>query len=668
LSRQVLGGPVRIEPAVTLTIGGPRTASGNLLKFPVDRAARVEPCVPVQVITWKSDMSEILDPSRTPRLLSALETAVTEKKLTDPAAANIKRWLTESGYAAYAVRIAALIDAGKFQELDTLFWEIIPFGTGGRRGVMSEFGSATMNERTIAESANGVAVYLHKVRNQAGGKAVIAHDTRHRSREFAELAARVLAARGLHVYLFDSHRSTPELSYAVRQLRCDVGLMISASHNPPSDNGVKAYWSTGAQVLPPHDAGIIECVYESNEIPLVDLDLALADGQIEPVGEALDEAYVRTVRMLSLSTSRKLSVLYTPLHGVGETSVYRVLEEAGFEEVEIFEPQRKPDGSFPNVPNQLPNPELPAVFGPPIEHAKKSGANLILASDPDADRLGVAVRNSRGEYVHLSGNRIGALLTDYVCRKRRAVGTLGPQHFVVETLVTTPLIGAIARSYRIRAIDDLLVGFKYIAQTMDKEGPERFVFGAEESLGFLAGSYARDKDAAIAALYLCECAAELAKQGKTLLDRLDELYLEHGYYLETQRSQACQGPKGKALISRLMDEFTSNPPAQLAGIDLVRVRDYRSHEIRRLPDNDRLSDLPEPRGDLLIFESKKGEHEISFAARPSGTEPKIKFYFFAKSACAAPETLGDVKTQTETRLRDFQEALSAWVEQVWAAG
>ena len=613
-------------------------------------------------------MSDILDPARLQQLLSTLESAVSGGKLTDSAAGNIKRWLTESGYAAYVSRIVALIDAAKFEELDTLFWEVIPFGTGGRRGMMSEFGSATMNERTVAESANGIAVYLQQAKAQTGGKAVIAHDTRLRSREFAELSARVLAAHGLHVYLFDSHRSTPELSFAVRHLRCDVGIMISASHNPPSDNGVKAYWSNGAQVLPPHDKGIIEKVYESNEIPLVDLEPAIAEGKIELIGEAVDDAYVRVVRTLSLSSSRDLPVLFTPLHGVGESSVYRVLEEAGFDGLSIFEPQRQADGNFPNVPNHLPNPELTSVFGPPIEEAKKTGAALILASDPDADRLGVAVRDANGEFVHLTGNRIGALLVDYVCRKRKANGTLGPQHFVVETLVTTPLIAAVANSWKIRAVDNLLVGFKYVAQTMDREGPERFVFGAEESLGYLAGSYARDKDAAIAALYLCECAAELRRQGKTLLDRLDELFVAHGYYLETQKSEACQGPRGKMLIDKLMQEFTSAPPQTLAGVHLTRVRDYRRHEIRRLPDNDKLTDLPDPQGDILFFESHASDCQISFAARPSGTEPKIKFYFFARSNCTAPETLGDVKTQTDAKLKEFQTALSAWVQQVWATG
>ena len=629
---------------------------------------------------------ETLSTTQIDAALAAIESASASGRLSEAAVANIRRWLTEAGYAAYVPRVLALINASKFEELDSLFWEVIPFGTGGRRGLMTDFGSATMNDRTVAESANGVAVYLKKVREKDGGRAVVACDTRVKSHEFSRLTACVLAAHGIHVCLFESYRSTPELSYAVRYLKCDVGVMISASHNPPSDNGVKVYWTSGTQVLPPHDAAIIDCVYESNEIPTVDFDEAVADGRIELIGSDVDEAYVRTVARLSLSSPRDIKVLYTPLHGVGETSVYRVLEEAGFEDIEIFEPQRAPDGNFPNVPNHLPNPELPAVFGPPIEHAKKSGAALVLASDPDADRLGAAVRNSDGEFVLLTGNRIGALLADYIIRKRKAAGTVGPQHFVVETLVTTPLIAELARAHKMRAIDNLLVGFKYIAQTVDREGPERFVFGAEESLGFLAGTYARDKDAAIAALYLCESAAELRRQKKTLLDRLDELFLTHGYFFEAQRSESCKGPKGQAMIERLMEAFTNDPPRSLAGIDLVRVRDYRKHEIRTLPENERTAELLEPQGDLVFFEAAPSDCTISFAVRPSGTEPKIKFYFFARASCAralapaagtdapagetdAPaevKSLAEVKTLTESRLNEFQAALSAWVHNLCA--
>jgi phosphoglucomutase/phosphomannomutase len=495
---------------------------------------------------------------------------------------------------------------------------------------------------------------------------VIAHDTRNRSPEFARLTATTLAAHGFTVFLFDGHRSTPALSFAVRHLKCDIGVMISASHNPPADNGFKAYWNNGGQVLPPHDKGIVDAVYKAADIPTIDFDEAVAGMKIELVGDAIDAAYITAVKSQSLSSARDLPALYTPLHGVGETSAYRTLREAGFKDVDIFELQRKPDGNFSNVPNQFPNPELPAVWGPAIAHAKTTRAAIILASDPDADRLGVAVRDASGEFVPLTGNRIAALLCDYVLRKRTVAGTLTPKHYVLESVVTTKLVAALAKSHGLRSLDDLMVGFKFVADTMDREGPDLFVFAAEESLGYLTGSYARDKDASVAALLMCETAAELRAVGKTLLDRLDELYVEHGYYLETQKSEAAKGAQGQALIEKLMRSFREQPPAELGGIRFARALDYGQKEIRRLPDNARVSDLATTGGNLVVFESAPGECEIQVAARPSGTEPKIKFYFFARSAVPNASGLSDIKQLTESKLKTFQQALSDWVQRVWA--
>ena len=405
---------------------------------------------------------------------------------------NLQRWLKEPQYRQYVPRICELIDAEQFDDLDAMFWEVLPFGTGGRRGRMAELGSATINVRTIAESAHGLAVYLQKVKGTTAGRAVIAHDTRHRSPEFAKLTATTLAAHGLTVFFFESHRSTPELSFAVRQLKCDVGVVITASHNPPSDNGFKAYWSSGGQILSPHDQGIIDCVDEAAEIPTVDFDEAVAAEKIRMIGDDIDRDFVAAVTSLSLSDARDIPAVYSSMHGVGETSVYKVIRAAGFDGVEIFEPHRAADGGFPNVPDNFPNPERKVVFDPIVPRAREIGAEVILASDPDADRLGVVVCGKNGETEHLSGNRIGTLLVDYILRKRSAAtkvavslrepfadgtrrvpATLSPEHYVVETLVTTPLIGAIARSHDVRVIDDLLVGFKYIGGTMDEQGPER---------------------------------------------------------------------------------------------------------------------------------------------------------------------------------------------------
>jgi phosphoglucomutase/phosphomannomutase len=596
--------------------------------------------------------------------VSQVDAAAAKGLISAGGAANLKAWLTKPAYREYRGRLLELIRDEKFAELDSLFWEVIPFGTGGRRGRMAELGSATINERTIAESAHGMAVYLKKVKGQPGGRAVIAHDTRNRSVEFARITAKTLAAHGLTVLLFDGHRATPALSFAVRHLECDVGAMISASHNPPSDNGFKAYWSNGAQVLPPHDRGIIECVAAAEEIPTVDFDQAVRNGSIRIVGEEVDRAYAASVTKLSLSNARDVQAVYTPLHGVGETSVFRVLGEAGFRQVEIFGPQRSPDGNFTNVPLHLPNPELTTAFEPAIAHAKKTGADLVLASDPDADRLGVSVRSRDGSFVDLTGNQVAALLVDYVLRKRTAQGTLSPEHFIVTTLVTTPLFGTIGRRHQVTVVDDLLVGFKYIGQTMDARGPDKFVFGAEESLGYLAGTYCRDKDAAIAALYVLELAAELKQERKTLLDGLDEIYKTFGYFLEGQRSHTSQGSRGKEQIDLLMRQFRSSPPQNLDSVRLDRIRDYREQVVRGIPDGQKRGELQTTPGDLLFLDSAAGTTQFSIAVRPSGTEPKIKFYFFARTDRPNGASLEEIKGRTAAEMNNLQRALMSWVQQV----
>ncbi len=597
----------------------------------------------------------------TTQCLAIISDAAKQKKLSDAAVENIQRWLKEPQYAPYADSICELINKQDFAELDRLFWEVIAFGTGGRRGPMSDFGSATINPRTIAESAHGLATYLKQSGEQKSGRAVVTCDTRNRSDEFSRLTASVLAAHGLHVYYFEQARSTPELSFAVRHLGCDIGVMITASHNPPADNGFKAYWNSGGQVLPPHDKGIVDSVYTAGEIPQLDFDQAVRQGCIELVGREIDAAYHQAVLELSLSKNRELNAVYTPLHGVGETACFEILKQAGFEGVEILECQREQNGNFPHVDQHMPNPERVEVFQQGIERAKETGASLILASDPDADRLGVCVRDRAGDFVHLTGNQIGTLIVDHILRHRDEAGTLSEKHFVVETLVTTPLIGELARSYNLRVIDDLLVGFKYIGEAIDQYGPEYFVFGAEESLGFLAGSYARDKDAGIASLYLCEAAADLQVQGKSLLDRLDEIYHQHGYFLEGQISKVCTGSSGKAQIDALMTSFRTDPPTKLAGISLLAVRDYAQNEKRELPGNTRLEEIAHPVGNLLFFDSKPGPVTIRVAVRPSGTEPKIKFYLFVRTEPDI-ENLDATREQAAQTYQQLERDLLSWID------
>ena len=601
-----------------------------------------------------------------------VDEAVREGLLTAAAGQNLLRWLGEPYYSKYHESLRQMVERRTFPLLNALFWERIPFGTGGRRGPMSDFGSATINERTIAESAHGLAVYIQRTAEpdrlkQCEGtslRAVVARDTRHRSLEFARLTASILAAHGFQVFFFSEPRATPELSFAVRYLNCDTGVMISASHNPPSDNGFKAYWHTGGQVLPPHDAGIIACVDAAEEIPQLDFESAVKSGLIvllaasEPL-PSVDQAYLDAVCKLSLSSARSIRALYKTLHGVGESSIFRAVQQAGFKQVDVYEPQRSPDGSFPNVPDHLPNPERTQALQPAIEFAKQHGHALVLASDPDADRLAVAVRTQMDDFVCLTGNQLAVLLADFILSKRAAAKTLTPDHFLVETLVTTPMLVPIGQAYGVRVIRDLLVGFKYIAAAVDAHGPDKFVFAAEESVGYLSGDYCRDKDASVAALFTLELASELHLQQQTLVDRLDELYVEHGYHHETQFVQVCPGAEGSDQIARMMRALREQAPARLGSVVFEQVIDYLQHEVRSLPSNTVRSSLPQPSSDLLIFSGKSGRCQVSMAGRPSGTEPKIKFYLFANVAKQIP--LAEARQAAQVCLAELETSLKEWL-------
>lgn len=596
--------------------------------------------------------------------LAAVRDAERAGTISTPTANNATRWLSERPFTRYQSDIVTLVGTKNWDEVTRLFWQVIPFGTGGRRGPMADFGSATINDRTIAESAHGLAAYLKTTEKGGEFSAVVAHDTRNRSADFAKLTATTLAAHGVKVYVFKSHRSTPELSYAVRHLQCDVGAMISASHNPPEDNGFKAYWSNGGQVLPPHDKGIIQCVEQAGEIPTADYIDCLQLGTIVELDDEIDDRYIAHIEDLSLSEKRGVKAVYTPLHGVGETSIYKALQACGFEHVSIFEPQRTPSGNFDNVPDHLPNPERAQVFEPVVGFAKEQDAALILASDPDADRVATSVRNASGEYVPLTGNQAGVLLADYALRKKKERGELNEKLVVVETVVTTGLISKIARSYGVEVVDDLPVGFKYIGRTIDEKEAEgkSFLFGAEESLGYLAGDYARDKDAAVGSLWLLEMAEELAEEGKTLHDRLDELYAEHGYFLERQFSKACAGESGQELVAKIIKTFREHPPTEVGGFGLDHVRDYLRQEVRALPHNRFRNKIDVDEVELLFFESPRSLFQFQFAVRPSGTEPKMKFYLFAQMDCESPEELADVKQNTARLLKQVETSLSEWVD------
>uniref|UniRef100_A0A7C4QNZ1 Phospho-sugar mutase n=1 Tax=Schlesneria paludicola TaxID=360056 RepID=A0A7C4QNZ1_9PLAN len=589
-----------------------------------------------------------------------LAAAQSRGELTPETVAHIRKWLEQPWYRAARPALEQLLARREVAELTRLFWERIPFGTGGRRGPMADLGSATINPRTIAESAHGLAVYVRQTVKEDALRAAVAFDTRLRSREFAEVTAGVLAAQGFTVFFYPQPRATPQLSFTVRKLGCHCGVMLSASHNPPGDNGFKAYWSHGGQVLAPHDLGIIACVDAAEEIPQLEFDDAVRAGAVVLLDAALDRAYVDAVCALSLAPqSRAIRALYTPLHGVGESSVWAVVRQAGFREAALFEPQRAPDGRFPNVPDHLPNPERTAAWEPAVVAAQAGGFDIVLASDPDADRIAVAARDAAGRFHCLTGNQLSALLCDFVLSQTQGLGRLTPEHYVIQTLVTTPLVAAIARGYGVDVVRELPVGFKHMAAVVEARGPEKFLYATEESLGYMAGDYCRDKDAAIGALWTLELAADLKAGGLTLLDRLRELHRRHGVHVESQVAREFPGPSGQAHIHSLLRRFRETPPASWGPCRWQRVRDYGRREVRSLPDNLVVGTLPLEAGDLLIAEGSADDCAVQLALRPSGTEPKIKFYLFVQAPPdAAVETRLD---QCQALRSSLEQALEAWL-------
>lgn len=595
---------------------------------------------------------------------AALLEAEKRGDISASAAENIRAWLTQPYYAAYAPEVAEMVQSGRWRELNELFWQVIPFGTGGRRGRMFPIGTNAINDRTIGESAQGVADYVKSAKPGKAWSCGIAYDTRHRSRHFAELCAGIMAANGFTVHFLDDYRSTPEISFLIRYKQCDCGIMVTASHNPPSDNAVKVYWSTGGQVLPPHDRGMIECVKRVKEIRSMPFAEAVSQGLVRPCTEEVDAAYRAALARQSRPGPRDLKILYSPLHGVGATAVLPGLSAAGFEQVEVFKPHAEPNGDFPNVPDHVANPENPRVFDAMIEYARTRGFDLILATDPDADRLGCAAPltpDADAPWTTLTGNQIASLMADYLLSRSRAEGTLTPQHYVVETLVTTRLIGRIAEAYGVRCIDDLMVGFKWIGGTMEYEGPERFVLGAEESYGYLVGDHARDKDGAVSAIILCELAAQLKQQGLTLPMQLEELFRRHGVHAERAFSVAMPGADGMVRMAALMDRFRAAPPKRLGGLDVTQTLDLR-RPIGDYDDELELAMAAARSGDVVILELAGGGNRV--AVRPSGTEPKCKFYMFAAERPNSAADVATVRDALDSRLKAVEADLQAYASQV----
>lgn len=499
--------------------------------------------------------------------------------------------------------------------LEDAFYRTLEFGTGGLRGVMGA-GTNRMNRYTVSMATQGLANYLQKKFAGEEVSVVISYDSRNNSQFFAKVTSKVLIANGIKVYIFDNIRPTPELSFAIRHLNCKAGIMITASHNPKEYNGYKVFWADGGQIISPDDKNIID---EVNRITSMEQVKSDEEGHSEGIGAEVDKAFLNSVLTALLSPESiarhsDIKIAYTPLHGTGVRLVPAGLAQAGFKKVYTVAEQAVSDGSFPTVVS--PNPEEPTAMKMVMELADEVGAQIALGTDPDADRVGCAIRNDEGKLVLLTGNQTASIITSYMLTRWAELGKLDGKQYVVKTIVTTDLLKAICDKYGVE-LYDVLTGFKYIAEVVHRnEGVKHFICGGEESNGFNAGEFVRDKDSIVTCSLICECAAWLADQGKTLYGYLQEIYAEYGYFKESLISVTKKGKDGLEQIQQMMADFRQNPPAELAGSKVVKVIDYSIPEKTALP-----------KSNVLQFFSEDG---CKVTVRPSGTEPKIKFYFSAR--------------------------------------
>ena len=524
-------------------------------------------------------------------------------------------------------------------EIKERFYMDLEFGTAGLRGIIGA-GTNRMNIYVVRRATQGLANYIAKVDKKSQGVA-IAYDSRHMSPEFADEAALCLAANGIKAYVFESLRPTPELSFAVRHLGCLAGINVTASHNPPEYNGYKVYWEDGAQITPPHDSGImgeVKSISDWNTVKTMDKEDAVKAGLFEVIGQAVDDAYMAELKKQIIhmdaiqAEGRNLKIVYTPLHGTGNIPARRILKELGFENVYVVPEQELPNGDFPTV--SYPNPEAAEAFELGLKLAKEVDADIVLATDPDADRLGVRVKDKNGEYHDLTGNMSGCLLANYELSQRKAVnGSLPEDGALVKTIVTTNLADAIAKGYNVNLIE-VLTGFKYIGQQIlgfENSGKGTYLFGFEESYGCLIGTYARDKDAIVATMALCEAAAYYKTQGKTLWDAMIDMYEEFGYYKDAIQAVTMKGIEGLQKIQEIMTTLRQNPPAEFAGHKVTAVRDYKLDEITDLATGEK-KPTGLPNSNVLYYELTD---DAWVCVRPSGTEPKVKFYYGVKGTSLA---------------------------------
>ncbi len=568
---------------------------------------------------------------------------------------NVASWLN-GPYDETTKQAIRQLQTDHPDELADAFYRNLEFGTGGLRGIMG-VGTNRINQYTVGMATQGFSNYLNKTYTGQPISVAIAHDSRNNSRFFAETTAAVFAANGIKVYLFESLRPTPELSFAIRHLNCQAGVVCTASHNPKEYNGYKAYWNDGGQLVPPHDVNVIREVEAIQSI--ADVKFTGGEQNIHLIGKEMDAAYIQMVKSLSvypevISAQHDLKIVYTPIHGTGIMLVPEVLKQYGFTNVQVVEEQATPDGNFPTV--HYPNPEESETMQIGLQKARELDADILLGTDPDADRVGIGVKDNHGNWILMNGNQTAVLAFSYMMEARKAKGIATPEDMVITTIVTTEMINRVAER---NAVDcyNVLTGFKWIAEKIKElEGKKQYVIGGEESFGLMIGSLIRDKDAVSAVALLCEMAAYEKSKGRTLFEKLIDLYIEYGFYYESLISITKKGMNGQKEIAEMMENYRKQPPQQLAGSPVVQLLDYQLQQSTHLLTGEK-KPIALPKSNVLQFITADGS---KISARPSGTEPKIKFYFSVNAPLPNKEAyetvLEQLKSKIDHIIRDMQLA------------
>jgi phosphoglucomutase len=568
-------------------------------------------------------------------------------------AQKVQTWLEGNYDEDVKDNIRELQQSNK-DELADAFYRNLEFGTGGLRGIMG-IGTNRMNRYTVGMATQGYANYLKQSFPGEEVKVAIAHDCRNNSRFFAETAANVFAANGIKVYLFEELRPTPELSYAIRHYKCHGGVVCTASHNPKEYNGYKAYWNDGGQLVPPHDKNVIAEVEKINSVD--EVKWSGGEQNIIPISKEIDSAYIDMLKSLSvypevIREQSNLKIVYTSIHGTGITLVPQVLQEFGFNNVHVVEEQATPDGNFSTV--VYPNPEESEAMSIGLKKAQELDADILLGTDPDADRVGIGVKDNEGKWVLLNGNQTAVLAFNYMIESRKKKGLTKPNDMVVKTIVTTDMIDVIAEKNGVKCYN-VLTGFKWIAELIkEKEGKENYIIGGEESYGLMIGSQIRDKDAISAVALICEMAAYEKQKGRTLYQKLVDLYVQHGCYKEHLISITKKGMNGQQEIAQMMESYRSNPPKTLAGMEVSQLLDYQQQVATNLKTGSK-SPIQLPKSNVLQFLLEDGSKA---SARPSGTEPKIKFYFSVNAPLASADQYDKVEKELDEKIQKIIKDLN----------